>query len=223
MHAKLSKSRLPRSKWSIIEEAVPGRANGLFLYAKLAMDAFLEPGINVENVMAQVPRDLNVLYTDLLQEHAKRSGISLSVQNLLLQSVTHATKPLRLLELAEMCRVIDSDDMGRDIKTMKDFVRIACGPLLEVLPNDTLSVVHHSFTEYLKGVTRVENDGGYPVLQPGPSHSRLALTCSTWVAPHCISFAMFAQKTLSGIIVTLSPSISSSRAPRTWMFWTMMD
>lgn len=177
VHSALSKSQIPQGEWSLIANAVPGRANGLFLYAKLAMEAFLEPGADITTVLAHLPADLNVLYTDLLREHARRSGISPSVQHLILQSVTHATKPLRLLELAEMCRVIDSDGSGRDLRAMKELIRTACGPLLEILPDETVSVVHHSFTEYLKGVTRSEHEGGYPVLQPGPCHAQLALSC----------------------------------------------
>ncbi|KAF5012003.1 hypothetical protein FDECE_1918 [Fusarium decemcellulare] len=177
VNSALSESHIPESEWGAIVNAVPGRANGLFLYARLAMEAFLEPGANIETVLAYLPLDLNVLYADLLQEHARRSGISSHVQRLILQSVTHATRPLRLLELAEMCRAVDSIGSGRDLKAMKDLIRTACGPLLEILPDETVSVVHHSFTEYLKGTTRVNDEGGYPVLLPGPSHAQLALSC----------------------------------------------
>ncbi|KAH7125069.1 ankyrin repeat-containing domain protein [Dactylonectria estremocensis] len=177
VNSALSESHIPRSEWDVIANAVPGRAYGLFLYAKLAMEAFLEPGVDIKTVLAHLPADLNVLYTELLQEHARRSSISPSVQHLILQSVTHARKPLRLLELAEMCRVIDPVGTGRDLRAMKDLVRTACGPLLEILPDETVSVVHHSFTEYLKGSTRPEHEGGYPVLRPGPAHAQLALSC----------------------------------------------
>lgn len=43
VHFVLSKSDIPKTDWETIANAVPGRANGLFLYAKLAMDAFIEP------------------------------------------------------------------------------------------------------------------------------------------------------------------------------------
>lgn len=173
----LLNSYIPESEWSAIANAVPGRVNGLFLYVRLAMDAFLEPGAHVETVLAHLPMDLNVLYTELLQEHARRSGTSSGVQRLILRCVTHATRPLRLLELAEMCRVVHSVGSGRDLRAMKDIVRTACGPLLEILPDETVSVVHHSFTEYLKGTTRVDDEGGYEVLRPGSSHAQLALSC----------------------------------------------
>ncbi|KAM0499195.1 hypothetical protein ACHAP8_005907 [Fusarium lateritium] len=185
VRTELLESHIPESAWSAIESAVPGRANGLFLYARLAMEAFLEPGVHIETVLAHLPRDLNVLYTELLQEHATRSGVSSSVQRLILQSVTHATRPLRLLELAEMCRVIHPIGSGRDLRAMKDLIRTACGPLLEVLPDETVSVVHHSFTEYLKGTTRGDDEGGYTVLRPGSSHSQLALSCLRYMLDTC--------------------------------------
>jgi hypothetical protein len=37
----LQASSIPNNKWDQIRDAVPGRANGIFLYAKLAMHAFV--------------------------------------------------------------------------------------------------------------------------------------------------------------------------------------
>ncbi|CAH0026195.1 unnamed protein product [Clonostachys rhizophaga] len=172
----LSRSTIPQADWKTIMDAVPGRANGLFLYAKLAMDAFLEPGANVKTVLGHLPADLNVLYTDLLKEHSRRSGIADSVQRLILQAVTHSTRPLRLLELAEMVKANNPDGKERDLKATKDLIRAACGPLLEILADETVSVIHHSFTEYLKGTTRPDGSG-YPVLKMGPTHAQLAVAC----------------------------------------------
>ncbi|KAJ4854858.1 ankyrin repeats (many copies) domain-containing protein [Trichoderma breve] len=166
VHFALSRSNIPESDWKTIADAVPGRANGLFLYAKLAMDAFLEPNVDINTVLLKLPTDLNALYTDLLSEHAKRSGVPGNIQHLILQSVTHATRPLRLLELAEMIRISMFNDSKWDIKATKGLIRAACGPLLEILPDETVSVIHHSFTEYLKGTTR-PGEGqhiGYPCI-----------------------------------------------------------
>ncbi|KAM5346981.1 hypothetical protein ACJ41O_009986 [Fusarium nematophilum] len=173
----LSNSAIPQSDWEVIKKAVPGRANGLFLYAKLAMDAFLEEGADITQVIARLPADLNVLYTELLKEHACRSGIAEEIQHLILQAVTHASRPLRLLELAEMIKVLNPDGSARDLKATKSLIRAACGPLLEILADETVSVVHHSFTEYLKGTTRSEDDPGYPILRRGPTHAVLATSC----------------------------------------------
>ncbi|XWW94227.1 hypothetical protein V2A60_002170 [Cordyceps javanica] len=170
----LETSQIDRNHWPAIINAVPGNASGLFLYARLAMDAFLEPGVDVETAIAHLPTDLNVLYTGLLREHIARSGVEDHVQNMMLQAATHTTRPLRLLEMAEMIGVVDAE---RDLKTRKELVKAACGPLLEILADETVSVIHHSFTEYLKGVTRAKDDTGYPALNPATTHEALALTC----------------------------------------------
>jgi len=183
---KLSLSTISTEMQAHIRAAVPGRANGLFLYAKLAMNAFLRPGADVAHVLDQLPQDLNVMYTDLLREHSRRSGVPDDIQLLILQSVTHASRPLRLLEIAEFIDVTQHPLEERDLKAAKDLVRSACGPLLEILPDETVSVVHHSLTEFLNGSTRQFTPGSYPVLEPGPTHCRLALVCLAYLLSGCM-------------------------------------
>ncbi|KAJ5635238.1 ankyrin 2-3/unc44 [Penicillium longicatenatum] len=162
----------------LIEKAIPGRANGLFLYAKLSMDAFLEPGADARNVLDALPADLSVMYDDLLREHAKRSNITEDLQLLVLQFVIYATRPLRLLQIAEMVNTVYVQSEDQSLKTTKDLVRATCGPLLEILPDETVSVIHHSFTEFLKGFTHpVDSSFSYPVLRSGLTNQRLAITC----------------------------------------------
>ncbi|CAH0003764.1 unnamed protein product [Clonostachys byssicola] len=193
----LSRSTIPQADWKTIMDAVPGRANGLFLYAKLAMDAFLEPGADVKAVLGHLPADLNVLYTDLLKEHSRRSGIADSVQRLILQAVTHSTRPLRLLELAEMIKANNPDGKERDLKATKDLIRAACGPLLEILADETVSVIHHSFTEYLKGTTR-PGGSGYPVLEMGPTHAQLAIACLRYLTSGSLKSIVVEEEEYNG-------------------------
>ncbi|KAJ6786444.1 hypothetical protein PWT90_03329 [Aphanocladium album] len=170
----LQNSHIEKRHWPDVINAVPGKANGLFLYARLAMDAVLEPGANIETALAHLPTDLNVLYTNLLIEHISRSGVDARHQRIILQAVTHATRPLRLLEIAEMLGVVDE---SRDLKARKELVKVACGPLLEILADETVSVIHHSFTEYLKGVNRPKDSQGYAILGVGDAHEQLASIC----------------------------------------------
>ncbi|KXJ84865.1 hypothetical protein Micbo1qcDRAFT_226147, partial [Microdochium bolleyi] len=169
---------------AIIEAAVPGRANGLFLYAKLAMDAFTSPGAEVRLVLEGLPRDLNVMYTDLLRQHALRSGVDEETQLLILQLVTHAVRPLRVLEIARLICVLDKRASAegkeeRNLGATKELVRVACGPLLEILQDETVSVIHHSLTEFL---TDGDLGGrGGRVLDPGATHQRLALVCLAYL------------------------------------------
>lgn len=170
----------------LIKEAVPGRAKGLFLYAKLAMNAFLETGASVGQILRALPGDLNDMYTDLLREHSRRSGVPSDIQIIILQWVTHATRPLRLLEMSETINVIYRKSDERDLKAMKELVRAAAGPLLEILPDETVCVIHHSLTEYLKGITRLGESASYPVLSPGRTHADLAVACLQYLQAGCL-------------------------------------
>src|SRR3569833_3303503 len=155
------------------------------------MDAFLLSGARADEVLQRLPADLDHMYTDQLKEHAQRTGEPEAIQLLLLEWVIYATRPLRLLELAEVIRVVHPvGDQPRDLKATKDLVRVACGSLLEVLPDETVSVVHHSFTEFLQGLTRSAESHGYPILAPGLTHSRLAVACLTYLQAGCLDHVM---------------------------------
>ncbi|KAI0425667.1 ankyrin repeat-containing domain protein [Xylaria sp. FL1042] len=184
---KLNATSITDSDRKLILDAVPGRANGLFLYARLAMDAFLKPGADIRDVLKTLPQDLNNMYTDLLRVHSLRYGIPPDLQRLILQCATHASRPLRLLEVAEMIELTSLSPTERDLKATKDMVRAACGPLLEVLPDETVCVVHHSFTEYLTGANRKDTHADYPALEPGPTHNALALVCLSYLESGCLS------------------------------------
>ncbi|KAG4295066.1 hypothetical protein FPRO06_01650 [Fusarium proliferatum] len=133
----LSGTSLSECDQQLVKEAVPGRANGLFLYAKLAMKSFLEPGADIHETIHKLPLDLDAMYIGILREHAQRSGISENTQVLILQWVTHATRPLRLLELADMLKTVGGSRFSDGLKENKDLVRAVCGPLIEILPDET--------------------------------------------------------------------------------------
>ncbi|KAF2468345.1 ankyrin [Lindgomyces ingoldianus] len=190
---QLDESSIPSEHHAAIKEAIPGRANGLFLYARLAMDEFLEPGANPEEVLSNLPADLNVMYTDLLREHCKRANVPHDVQLLILQWVTHATRPLRLLELAGSINITHFPEGQRNLKAAKDLARSACGPLVEILPDETLSVVHHSLTEFLNGSTRTAKVEDFPILEYGPTHNHLAIVCLAHLQSGSIDDVVFSS------------------------------
>ncbi|KAJ5771991.1 hypothetical protein N7520_002520 [Penicillium odoratum] len=183
---KLRGSSIAQENWSAIQEAIPGRANGIFLYAKMSMDVFLEPGANVQEALNALPTDLNTMYNEMLREHAQRSNVPSELQLLILQFVTHATRPLRLLEIAEMLNI--QSKCNQTLKETKDLVRTACGPLLEILPDETVSVIHHTFTEFLKGYTRSRSTKNfeYPIFEVGSTNLRLAMECLCYMRAGCL-------------------------------------
>lgn len=182
----LEQYSLKESDKEAIRRAVPGRANGLFLYAKLAMNSFLEPNVNVTSILQKLPLNLDDMYSDILREHARRSGIPETTQLQILQWVTHAIRPLRLLELADLIKST-SDKSELSLKDNKTLVRAACGPLLEILPDETISVVHHSLTEFLTGDTRLPNSTGFPVLDFESTHAQLAVACLLYMHCGCLN------------------------------------
>jgi len=139
------------------------------------MKAFLEPGVSIQDTIHKLIFDLNDMYIGILQERAWRSGIAEKTQVMILQWVTHATRPLRLLELADIRGVAIEGRDKHTLKANKDLVRADCGPLLEVLPDETVSVVHHSLTEFLIGTARAQKPGDYPILESAATHYDLAL------------------------------------------------
>jgi hypothetical protein len=162
-----------------MKDAIVNSANGLFLYAKLAMDTFTRESetLGVQEGLGMLPNDLTTTYTGLLREHARRSHVVPELQLFIFQCVVYATRPLRLLELAELVSLMPSRDQ-LDLKARKRFVRVACGPLLDILPDETVRIVHHSFTEFLKNTSRhTINRIEYPVLESGPTNIKLAIAC----------------------------------------------
>lgn len=74
------------------------------------------------------------------------------------------------------------------LKEIKDLVRAACGPLLQIHHDETVSVIHHSLTEFLKGLTRTQplNCLSYPILEAGSTNKRLAVACMDYLASGCL-------------------------------------
>ncbi|PNP56983.1 hypothetical protein THARTR1_02825 [Trichoderma harzianum] len=186
----LAASGIPEDDQNKIQQAIFEKAGGIFLYAKLVMEQIMEQDANIEHILETLPANLNVMYTTLLKEHSRRSGIPHHVQLLVLQWVTHANRPLRLLEMSEMLSVTRQLDGIRELKEAKDIIRAICGSLLEILPDETVSVVHHSLTEFLKGQTRsVAQEhlaDEYSLLESDATHLRLALACLSYLDAGCL-------------------------------------
>ena len=72
----------------------------------------------------------------------------------------------------------------------KHIVRTACAPLLEVLENGTVQVIHHSFTEFLLENQRrsTEHDlhHQFPVLVSPSIHESMTKTCLKYLQSGCL-------------------------------------
>lgn len=181
---------LSGNKNDLVRQTICERANGLFLQARLMTDNLVEglqDGRITEETLPdsldRLPRTLRAVYEGLLKEHARRSGVTAEDQAKILLCVTHARRPLRLTELASLLsRMLDID-----LRRGKDLVRAGCGRLLEILEDETVSVIHHSFTEFLHDTGRQDDkDCVFPVLEDAYSHAMLALLSLEYLSgcPH---------------------------------------
>lgn len=164
------------------KEKICQKAQGLFLYARLMLDQLMEQSTTpVDQHLQRLPESLEEMYVNLLHEHAARSGAGLPFQSWLLSWITHSTRPLRVTELATLVLYIPDRAGLKDDQDAKLMVRTACGPLLETLENETVQVIHHSFTEFLLNRQRPtakesSSNAWFPAFEPTTTHRSLTIS-----------------------------------------------
>lgn len=173
-------------------EALCETANGLFLHARLLMDN-LEEGLKTDRIteaslpasLEKLPDSLSALYEEMLREHSARSEVDEQEQARILSCVINSTCPLRVLELGSMLAQMRGET--HEVKKHKSLVYASCGRLLEVQADETVSVIHHSFTEFLRDSSRANIRGSFPVLDTEQAHRNLAVACCEYIAliPFC--------------------------------------
>lgn len=152
----------------------------MFQFSKLALDAIIEPNADVPGAIGFLPVILDNIYSRLLSEHLNKSAVEPIVQRLILQAATHAIRPLCLFEMTALLQTA-YPSLGLSLKTLKGIIRRSSGPLLETLPDDTVSVLFPSFTEYLDGTTKLLEDHGVPDLDSDTTHLHLARICMDYL------------------------------------------
>ncbi|KAM0288443.1 hypothetical protein ACHAO9_007089 [Fusarium lateritium] len=203
-----SSNRHLRIKEDIIR-MVAERSEGLFLYAKLTMDQVedsmrSESSIDIASLEASLPLGLEQTYISMLAKQRGEPRITIEVQILVLEAVTHSSRPLRLNELASLLRCIRPDITEPD--GFKALISTGCGPLIEILEDETLQVIHHSFTEFLRGDTRSTtalSNSDFPVIDSLQAHKHMALNCLRYLQ----SGSLLLESERSGTAV-VDPSVS---------------
>ncbi|KAL8369910.1 hypothetical protein RB595_000324 [Gaeumannomyces hyphopodioides] len=170
--------RLSPKVEELTKNTICERAQGLFLHGRLTTDNLTEglrdgriTEATLPDSLEALPRSLLELYEGMLRENARRSGVSTQQQARILSCITHSTRPLRLIELGSLAAHMTP---GTDLRRGKEIVRASCGQLLEVLEDESMSVIHHSFTEFLNDPTRASIEGAFPVLDADAAHAMLA-------------------------------------------------
>ena len=135
--------------------------------------------MQIGGILDSLPGDLSSMYGRILEQNAASENVGAELQLLILETITHATRPLRLLELG----VIVQRQTGLALGEAKSLARRACGPLVEVIENETCHICHHSCTEYLTQPRPRTYDTAAsvetPILDPRRAQYTLALLCLT--------------------------------------------
>ncbi|KAH7178395.1 ankyrin repeat-containing domain protein, partial [Fusarium sp. MPI-SDFR-AT-0072] len=166
---------------------VAQKSEGLFLYAKLTMDQVedslqSDAAPNIRDLEASLPVGLGQTYTSMLAKQRGEPGVTIDVQVLILEAVIHASRPLRLNELASLLKCVRPDITQSS--AFKSLIAASCGPLIEILEDETLQVIHHSFTEFLRGDTRSASTVGasdFPIIDSLQAHKHMAMNCLVYL------------------------------------------
>ena len=126
----------------------------MFRYAALMLDQLCRPSNEtIEQRLAVIPSGLSGIYVWIL-EHLDENDLDLRKKVLLW--VTMAVRPITVDEMA-LAYATQGDgpeakfDPSRKVMAeAKDFL-IACGPLVEITPDNTLQFTHFSVKEFLLG------------------------------------------------------------------------
>jgi ankyrin repeat protein len=169
-----------------IRDTVCKRSEGLFLYARLMLDQIAnaikekEDGRDsILEVVAKLPVGLEEMYNRILFDHALRTQVDQNIQILILQLVTHSARPMRLIEIA---KAIETNHcIAATDRDSKEIVRSACGSLLDIMEDEVVQILHHSFTEFLLDSSRIHRSTPsapqFPVIEPAAAHRNITLAC----------------------------------------------
>jgi ankyrin repeat protein len=168
--------------------AISERSDGLFLYARLLLDQIIpsleSTQLDVDRLVKDLPVGLEEMYNSMLSQQARSLKIDVQIQVFLLELATHSSRALRLNEMASVLATTFPASMLPDIP--KVVARSACAPLLEILEDETVSVIHHSFTEFLLNAERIGggtkgNTLQFPALNPDVAHKKLSVICMDYL------------------------------------------
>ncbi|KAL3472288.1 ankyrin repeat-containing domain protein [Aspergillus californicus] len=176
-----------------IKRSIEDRVHPSFLYARLMLNELLDrhrtQSINtasVDNAILSLPASMEDMYSQMLYDHSQVAGVPQERQLLILQLATHASRPLRLLEIATVLDSLDMRDRAQHGDT-KNMTRMSCGPLLEILEDETVSIIHHSFTEFLTDDGRKGRNETFPVIDSIKAHEMMALACIEYLLAGSLS------------------------------------
>ncbi|CAG8039882.1 unnamed protein product [Penicillium salamii] len=182
---------ISQDKIDSAKKAICERGQGLFLYSRLMLDQLLLDPESMVSKVENLPNGLGDMYTEILRDHATRSGTPTSFQQFILQWITHSARPLRLLELAVMVDSLpDRGGLSQDQDT-KLAIRTTCGPLLELCEDGVLQIIHHSLTEFAlnRDVAHTQifnHERDFSGFHSPTVHAMITRTCINYLSNGCL-------------------------------------
>jgi hypothetical protein len=191
--ASLGNHGVDKETQQLIHDIVLQRSQRLFLYARLMLNQIddsvigrVQDQASIKDMIAKLPVGLEDMYNHILYDHATLAGVEQKTQLLILSLVIQSARPLRLIEVAH---ALGPDHCGN--RNPKEIVRGACGPLLEIMEDESIQIIHHSFTEFLLDTSRsqraTENSTKFPVLDAIACNIEIALTCLNYLQFRCLN------------------------------------
>ncbi|RDW87374.1 ankyrin-1 [Coleophoma crateriformis] len=182
------KNHIPQDDQQDLRESLVSiilkRSSGLFIYARLLLDQIIpslgSAQLDIEGLVKTIPVGLEQMYNTMLFQQANSLKVNIQIQVFILDLATHSSRALRINELA--CILAFAFPSSMMLGGPKLIARSACAPLLEISEDQTVQVIHHSFTEFLLNGDRVNADMDdktvqFPVLNPNKAHRRLSTIC----------------------------------------------
>ncbi|KAF7945155.1 hypothetical protein EAE96_009934 [Botrytis aclada] len=189
-----------------IHSIICNKSAGLFLYARLTLDQVMSAlvsknHLDLEGVDSSLPVGMQDMYNSILLQQSKSTGIDTYLQAFTLNTVLFSSRLLRLNELADLLAFVYP---SYDLSSAKTIVKSACGPLLEIMNDEMVQVIHHSFTEFLLDSNRAQHNFSgsfpqFPVLDQNSAHKCLVLNCLAYMQSGTLTDAVSKSNDVSRV------------------------
>ena len=135
---------------NLIVLGVTDRSDGIFLLAKLHLDAIAKKPRekDIRLVLESLPSDLTLMYASAL---SRIDSEYKELANHAFAWITHAAEPVTVYRLQYALALDDSNGMAVDEADFWpiDFIMKTCGGLLRLNADETISLVHYTLREFL--------------------------------------------------------------------------
>lgn len=196
---KIESSRLLKNhpKKAELLERVVANSDGMMLWAELMIRELEAGHWSVGRVLNKPPLGLSAMYSMIVDRIARLHTATDRMQSIL-EHVVAAGRPLRLEELALSIAVVESfqqhgdyDQRGNAAADGRDLVH-ECSPLLTIMPDGTVQVIHSAFKNYLLEPDALSNPASFS-FRENEIHNHLVSILITYMSFDCFNAELIQQ------------------------------